>query len=96
MRAIAVAAVILLVLIAGIVDWIQENDAPAPLKRNVRLWEEAWNEGNYSVPKCAQTWPSECPGSNKIVVRECARHWPTTCPTNKDPDRTVDSREGKP
>lgn len=79
MRAALAALVILLVLIAGVVEWIHDSDAPAPLKRNVRLWEEVWDNGNYDPPRCAQHWPSSCPDSPQTTVPACARNWPTTC-----------------
>jgi hypothetical protein len=80
MRALAVAVVVILVLVAGIMDYVNRNDTPAPLERNVRLWEEAWNKGNYDVPDCAKSWPPTCPDSQETrKVPECAQVWPTTC-----------------
>lgn len=62
MKELAVAVVVLLVLVAGIVDYINRNDPPIPpARRTVRLWEKAWNQGNYTPPKCAQHWPTTCP-----------------------------------
>jgi hypothetical protein len=83
MKALAVAAVLLLVLVAGIVDWIDGNNDPAPGKRVVRLWEDNWNRGNYTVPECAKHWPSTCPGTPDRSVPKCAQHWPTTCREEK-------------